>query len=154
MAQYTSKQVVYGTAFLNSLIAALKTAPANPLINSAKVRLSNSPTFNPSSGSTIASLSSNECAYSGYTAGGIALVVGTPVNLSLTCQGAITAVQFLSTSATPYVPDVAYGYWIDDGTNVILAEAFPPGQQAGFAAPGDFLELVLQIPQQSLQACY
>ena len=149
---YTSQNVVYGTAFLNTVIAALKTTAAGPLVATAKVRLSKDPSFRPTPANTIAELAANETDYSGYTAGGVALVVGNPVNLSPTCQGAVTGLQFLSTTATPYVSDQAYGYWVDDGTNVILAEAFPAGTIANFASPGAFLELVLQLPMQAPQA--
>ena len=152
VGQYTSQKVTFGTTFLNALVTALKTAPTNPLINTAKVRLSNNPAFNPNPAETIATLAATECAYTGYAAGGIALVVGSPVNLSPICQGAVTTLQFLATTATPFVPDTSYGYWVDDGTNVILAEAFPVGFPFGFSAPGDFLELVLQIPAQAFQA--
>lgn len=152
MASYASQNVMFGSAFLNSVLAAFKTMATAPLIATAKVRLTSNPSFTPQPNSTIAELAADEVAYSGYTAGGVALVVGAPVNLSLTCQGAVTGVQFLAAVASPFVPGQAYGYWVDDGTNVILQEAFPGGIAYGFGAPGDFLELVLQIPQQAPQA--
>lgn len=149
---YTSQAVVYGTAFLNTVIAALKTVPGGALVTGGKVRLSKDPSFRPTPANTIAELATNETDYSGYASGGVALVVGNPVNLSPSCQGAVTGVQFLATTATPYVSDQAYGYWVDDGTNVIMAEAFPAGVIANFAAPGAFLELILQLPMQAPQA--
>lgn len=121
------------------------------MIATAKVRLSTNPSFVPNSLATIAELAANEANYSGYTAGGVALVVGSPVNLSPTCQGAVTAVSFVATAASPYVPSNVYGYWVDDGTNVIAQEAFAGGASVGFGAPGDFLELVLELPQQGPQ---
>lgn len=152
MASFASANPVYGSAFLASIIGAYKTAPMNPLIDTAKVRLSNNPAFVASPGSTVAELDATECAYSGYAAGGIALVVGAPVILSATCEGAVTALQFLATSATPFVSDTAYGYWIDDGVNVILSEPFSVPGGIPFAAAGNFLELIVQLPQQAPQA--
>ncbi len=137
---------------MDTVLAAFKTTASAALIASAKVRLSNNPSFRPTPTDTIAGNAATECDYSGYAAGGVALVVGAPANLSPTCQGAVTGVQFLATTATPFVASSAYGYWVDDGTNVILAEAFSAGFIATFAAAGDFLELVLEIPQQSPQA--
>lgn len=150
--QFTSLNPIYGTDFLNTILAAYKTTASGPLIASAKVRLINSPTFAPTPATTIADLAAVECAYSGYAAGGIALTVGAPVNLSRTCQGAVTALQFLATAATPFVQDSAYGYWVDDGTNMIVVEMFPAGTVAPFGSAGAFLELLLQLPQQAPQA--
>lgn len=150
--QYTSQRPTYGQAFLNTILAAYKTRPAGALIVSGKVRLINSPTFAPTPQTTVAELAAVECAYSGYPAGGAALTVGDPVNLSRTCQGAVTAIQFVATTATPFVPDTAYGYWVDDGTNMICVEMFPSGQEAPFASAGAFLELLLELPQQAPQA--
>jgi hypothetical protein len=143
--------VVYGTTFLNTVLAAFKTVASAALIATAKVRLSHNPSFVPNPGATITGLAAEECNYSGYAAGGVALVVGSPVNLSTSCQGAVTGLQFLATAASPFVSDNAYGYWVDDGTNVILQEAFPGGMAVPFGAPGDFLELILEIPQQATQ---
>lgn len=152
MSSFTSQQVTFGKAFLNSVVAAWKTVASAALIATAKVRLSNNPGLVINPGLTIAELAANECAYSGYTAGGLALVVGAPANLSPTCQGAVTGLQFLAASASPFVPDTAYGYWVDDGTNFIAGEAFPGGVGFSFGAAGDFLELVLELPLQSTQA--
>lgn len=150
---YQSKNVVYGQAWAATLTAALKTAPMNPLVNAAKIRLSSQAGFNPLVSSTPASLAANEASYSGYPAGGIAAVLTAGLNLSSSCEGAIAQAVFEATAATPFVPGVAYGYWVDDGTNVILAEAFPAGQSASFNVPGAFLTLAVLFPTQLLQAC-
>lgn len=133
-------------------MAAFKTVATGPLIATAKVRLTTNASFVPNPDATIAELAADEADYSGYTAGGLALVVGAPVNLSPSCQGAVTALSFIATAASPFVPAQCYGYWVDDGTNVIAQEAFPGGVAIGFGVAGDFLELVLQLPLQATQA--
>jgi hypothetical protein len=152
VAAYSSQNITYGNAYQKTAALAQKTAPTNPLINTAKVRLSTQLGFSPSGTATIAELAANEANYSGYTAGGLALTLTGPVNLSALCEGMIAALTFLATTATPFVPNTLYGYWVDDGTNVIAQEAFPaPG--ITIAGPGDFLALLLQLPQQVNQAC-
>lgn len=149
--QYTSKSVVFGLTFANTILAALKTVPSAALISSGKVRLSNNPSFNPVPTSTITSLAANECAYSGYTAGGIAVSLTTGLILDGVTQGATTSALFEATTATTFVPDVAYGYWIDDGTNMIMSERFANGGVGTFSAPGNFLDLIVLLPYQLLQ---
>jgi hypothetical protein len=152
MAAYASASVVFGTNFLNTLMAALKTTASGPLVATAKVRLNTNPAFNPQPGDSIATNTANEADFSGYTTGGDSLTISNPVNLSATCQGVVGAVTFTSATASPFVSGTAYGYWVDDGTNVIVAERFANGVNFGFSAPGDFLELIVQIPAQAFQA--
>lgn len=152
MAGYSSQLITYGNAYLKTQATAQKTAPTNPLINTGKVRLTTATGFSPSGTNTIAELSPNEANFSGYTAGGLALTLTGPVNLSALCEGMIAALTFLATTASPFVPNVLTGYWVDDGTNVIAQEAFPsPG--ITISAAGDFLALLLQLPQQVNQPC-
>jgi hypothetical protein len=143
---YASKSVVFGTAFAKTVLAALKTAPANPLINTGKVRLSHDPAFNPIPASTVAALVAQEASFSGYTAGGIAVALSAPLNLTTQVDGVLTSALFLAVTASPFVADVAYGWWIDDGTNVIAGEAFAGGVNVGFNGPGDFLDLEVFLP--------
>lgn len=151
MATWSTQQLTFGTAFMQTVMAALKTVPGDPLINAAKVRLSVDPAFAPSPGSKISDLAPQEANYSGYAAGGIAVVLSNPVNLSNTCQGSIAEATFTATTADPFVSGSVTGYWIDDGTNFICGEAFPSGQKATFSAPGAFLALIVQIPMQAIQ---
>ena len=151
MAAYASLKITYGKAFLNTIAAAWKTTASGALILDGKLRLNTNPSFNPSAEDTIAGNAANEADYSGYTAGGIAVTLSAPVNLSATCVGAICSGTFAATTDSPFVSSVVYGYWIDDGTNVIAAEAFPTNQQVTFGTPGDFLELVVQLPIQAVQ---
>lgn len=152
VASYASQSITYGQAFLNTIVAAWKTTASAALIATAKVRLIHEASFTISPQTTIAQLAAQECDYSGYTAGGVALVVGAPVNLSLNAQGAVTGIQFLATAATPFVADTAYGYWVDDGTNMIAGEMFAGGVGITFASAGAFLELILELPLQVNQA--
>lgn len=152
MPAFASSNPVYGTAFLNSLLNAYKTTAAGPLVATAKVRLNTNPAFNPGAGDTIADNVANEADFSGYPAGGIAVVLSAPVNLSTTCQGSLFNATYTAAAATPFVTGTAYGYWVDDGTNVIMGEKFGAGINFAFGVPGDFLELIGQMPQQAYQA--
>ncbi len=152
MTNYTAQAIVYGRAFVNTILAALKTIPGGALVTGAKLRLSNNPSFSPTPGNVPGDFSANECAYSGYTAGGLAVTLSAPLNLSTTADGVLFAGLFVATAASPFVPDTATGWWIDDGTNVICAERFANNQTATFASPGAFLSLTALLPQQMLQA--
>jgi hypothetical protein len=149
---YQALSAVYGSAFVDTVLAAYKTVASGALVATAKLRLSNSPTYNPTPQSTIAALAATECAYSGYTSGGVAVVLTAPVNLSSVCLGVLFTALFEATTASPFVPDIAYGWWIDDGTNFIAGERFANNQNAGFAAPGAFLNLTAVLPFQLQQA--
>jgi hypothetical protein len=149
---FKSQNVIYGTAFLNTVLAAFKTIPAAALIATGKLRLSHDPAFNPVPGTALAALVAQEANFSGYPAGGAAVVLSAPVNLSPTAQGAVVSNLFLATTASPFVNDNCTGYWIDDGTNFIMGEAFGAGQAAAFSSPGDFLELIVELPMQAGQA--
>jgi hypothetical protein len=146
MAAYASQQVTYGRAWLNTILAALKTTAGGPLVDTAKIRLSNNAAYTPGPDDTIAGNAASEADYSGYAAGGIAVVLSAPVNLSQGCQGVLCPVLYEATAASPFVSAVVYGYWVDDGTNIICGERFAGAVNYGFAGPGDFLQLILQLP--------
>jgi hypothetical protein len=149
---YSSQSVTFGRTFYNTILSALSTRAAAALIVAGKVRLSNNPSFNPSADVQISTLAASECDYSGYASGGIAAVVGGPVNLSANTQGVIIPALFQATSADPFVQATAYGWWIDDGTNVIAFERFAGGGSARFGAAGDFLALNVLLPGELLQS--
>jgi hypothetical protein len=152
VAVYTSNRVVFGQAFANTLLAALNAIPGAKLINAAKLRLSQLNGFNPTPQSTIASLAANEATFTGYTPGGYAFAATPVQNLSPNAQGTVTAVVASATGST--TGNTIYGYWIDDGTNFIMGEAFPVGQSVQFANAGDFLEVIVEIPVQLRQATF
>jgi hypothetical protein len=152
VTEWTTANLGFGRAFADSIIAALKTAPANPLINLGKLRLSKDPAFAPTPGSAIADLTPHEADFSGYPAGGAAVVLSAPVNLSAACQGGLFSQTFVGVGGPPFVGNQIYGYWVDDGTNVICFEPFGAAGFSDIGVVGDFLTLNLQIPEQLLQA--
>lgn len=151
MAQYTSRNVVFGDVFANAWVLALKTVPGAALLAAGKLRLSKDPSFNPNSKTTLAELEANECDFSGYPAGGIAVSLTTGLDLTPQIQGAITSGTFVAATATPFVSGTAYGYWIDDGTDMAMAEKFASPFNAPFAEVGAFLVLNAAIPLGLLQ---
>jgi hypothetical protein len=146
MSQYSSVEVVYGEAFVKSVLAAYKTIPGGPLVSAGKLRLTSNPSFTPTPQSDLLVLEAEESDFSGYPAGGIAVVLTAPVNLSTVAAAVLFTGLFEAAAATPFVGGTVYGYWIDDGTNMICAERFDGGVGAPFAAPGDFLNLTVILP--------
>jgi len=152
MSQYTSQEVTYGQAFGLTVVSALKTVPGQALINSAKLRLFKNPSLAPDPVTPLADLVAAECDFSGYPAGGIAVVLTVGLVLSNSCVGALTTGLFVADDTDPFVSGSAYGWWIDDGTNVIAVEKFAGGSAVPFAGKGAFLDLSVELPLQLLQA--
>ncbi len=146
MLSYTSQVVGYGLAFMDTVMQAFTTLPAAKLINTAKLRLSHDPAFSPTPGSTIAALAAQEANFTGYPAGGAAFATGTPIHLAPSIDGAGTAVFFQATTGAPFTADTVYGYWVDDGTNVIAYERFAGGVAMPFTSPGVGMEMVVFLP--------
>ena len=143
MNVWESDALVYGRLFIDAVLSAFKTVPAAALLATAKVRLSKDPNFGPTPESKIADFTVSECDFSGYTAGGVALVMSGPVNLSTKYEGMLADANFVAAAATPFVANSVYGYWVDDGTNVVAAERFPTGTTGTLTKPGDFLALTV-----------
>jgi len=143
---YVTKTPVYGKAFMDTVLGAMKTLPGAALIVGAKVRLSKDPGFSPSPQSTIAALAASECDFTGYPAGGDAVAVGTLHNLSPNSDGFIQDALFSGSGGPPFTGGSAYGYWIDDGTNVIMGEAFGSAGPINITVAGDYIELDLRLP--------
>jgi hypothetical protein len=144
--EYTAQQVTVGLTFADELLTALTTRPAAAIIAAGKIRLSQDPAFNPTPQSTVAALAANEATYSGYAAGGIALVLTVGLNLSPSIVGAVASALFVASGGGPFVSNNVYGYWVDDGTNLVVGEKFAGGGIASFGAPGDFLDLNVAVP--------
>jgi hypothetical protein len=151
MPSYVAQNVQYSRAFMNTVMSAFKTVPGGALVATGKLRLFNSSTFTPTPGMVLADLTAIETLYSGYTAGGIAVVLSAPVNLGTQSQGVLFTTLFEAVTATPFVADVSYGWWIDDGTNVVAAERFAAGASFGFGSPGAYLVLTAILPGAMLQ---
>lgn len=149
---YQSQEVGYGRTFADTILAALKTVPGGALITSGKIRFSKDPAYDPTPASAIADLSAHECDFSGYTSGGYATTLSAPLNLSTVCGGVQCSALAIAGTASPFVPNTVYGYWLDDGTNVIAFERFAGGASMSIAAPGDFIDLQVFLPLQLAQA--
>lgn len=152
MNNYQGQKVVFGQSFADTVAKVFGSSSSVPLVASPKVRLSHDPAFNPTPQSTIASLAANECTFSGYPTGGDTATVSGALNLSTACVGAQLSVLFTGSSTTTFNPDTCYGYWVDDGTNLIVGEKFAGGASQGFAQNGDFLDLLVFLPIQLNQA--
>lgn len=151
MSVRTTKAVVFGRVFANALLTGLTTLAGAALLATGKLRLSNDPAFNPTPSTLLAALTAAECAYSGYTAGGIAVVMTGPLNVTVDIQGVSQSHLFEAVTASPFITDTAYGWWIDDGTDMLLAGAFADDGPVAFQAPNDFLQLLAILPVSLLQ---
>jgi hypothetical protein len=143
---FASQNPQYGQAFLDTVLAAFKTVPGGALIVAGKLRLSKDPAFAPTPQSLIADLTPEECDFSGYTAGGYGLTLSAPVNLSTTVEGVLAGATAIATTASPFVANNVYGYWVDDGANVVLSEAFGAAGPIPIGAAGDFAQVDLRLP--------
>lgn len=143
---YTARSVVYGRDFMNTVLDVLKNISATALITLGKLRLSKLSTYQPTADSTIAGLAADEADFSGYPAGGLAFVVGVPVILAPNLLAVQTPTTFTAATAVPFVPNTVYGWWLDDGANVVAAEAFPSPVVAEFDAVGKYLQLDVVLP--------
>jgi hypothetical protein len=152
VASYQSVNVVIGNPIAGALLGALSVRPAGALWSTPKVRLFNSPTVNPQPTTPLATYTAAETAFSGYTSGGIAPTFSGVVNLTPGSQGIVANVTYVATTATPFVPDTIYGWWADDGTNPVVAEKFAGGRAIPISNVGDWLELQIAFPVNSVQA--
>jgi len=132
--------LTWGRTLVNALLAALSARPAAALLVTPKVRLySAGPALSPDSVVDD---------YTAVTATGVedvALTITGVVNLDGNVQGAIGHVDFVATTADPFVEDTAIGYILFDGT-----DAFYGGEQfaseVNFGQAGDFLGLDIVFP--------
>jgi hypothetical protein len=147
---YESQNVVLSQYIRNAQLKALTTRPAGPLIGFGAVHLSHDPAFNPQPNSPLSYFTSQEMLFSGYVAQVPVPVV--PVNLDNVTQGLIWTVVFEATTATPFVPDTATGYWWDDGTQFTTAERFANNLQIAIQAANDYIQIDGIYPLASPQA--
>lgn len=147
---YESENVILSQYIRNAMLTTLTTRPGAALWQTPKIHLSNLSTFAPAPTATLASLTANETAFSGYTAATVTAVV--PVNVSPTVQALIATVVFEATTASPFVPDTIWAYWGDDGTNWLVAEKFANGASIPIASAGDYCQIDLIFPLGTPQA--
>jgi hypothetical protein len=151
MAQHTVLNVVYGRAFANRWLLALTTRPAAALLATGKLRLSQDPAFAPTADSTVAALAANEADFTGYTSGGVTYATSGQLNVNPLIQGDVMDEVFVSVAGSPFVPNQLYGWWIDDGTDVVAAGTFGESAPIPISVPGDYLALQSILPVNLLQ---
>jgi hypothetical protein len=143
---YESKSIVYGRAFLIEMLGAIPARPATALVAAGKLRLSQDPSFNPTTDSSLASLVSGEANYTGYTPGGYAVTFGGPVSVDSQTDGLLVAQTFLAGGPFVSPSNAVTGWWIDDGTIMVAGERFANGQTAAFGSATDWLDLTVLLP--------
>lgn len=143
MATRIASIVTRGRVWLNTLLATLKTRPAAALLATGKLRLLKSRVVSIAPDVTLAALAAEEADYTDYPVGGFAFLGNDPVNYNDLGQGYVLQHTFLVTSATPAIGNDIAGYWIDDGTNMVLGEYFGIGADVPMQVQGDYLELNL-----------
>lgn len=146
VVHHTTQNVVIGRTWMRVVLAAMAADPNAALIVTPKIRLSKNPLLSITPQTDIADLEAAEADFTGYTAGGITWTVGVPVNLGPTRVGLQFPVSYVAGTADPFVANTIYGWWADDGTNLIVGEVFVPPLTYGFATQGDFLQLDLVMP--------
>lgn len=152
MPSYTTQNVGYSRVFADSVLAAFKADPGAALIVTGKVRLSRDPDFNPAFDTPVADLTPNEADFTGYPAGGVAVTMSDPLNILTTAQAILISALFIVTEDDPQVENQVYGWWIDNGTDVIAYERFNTSGPFNLAEPGDYLDCTILLPMRLAQA--
>lgn len=122
----------------NAVAATIKDATRQPGLNGLKIHLFKAP-HQPAVGDLLATYTAIEADFDGYVAKVLTLTFGyiDPANFPTVRS------QLLSwLMATAVTPNTVYGYWVDDGVNVVMAEAFPVPR--AMATVGAELALVVQ----------
>jgi len=145
---WTTTVMQWGRFVLSAIVAAFSARPAAALLPTVNVRLLSTNTVALNADSTVSALAAQEVAYSGYAA--VTISTWTTVRTA-NGESAIGSALFTATTATPFVPGTAVGYWLDDGTNFIGGEYFPAGVSAAFAYVGAYLALEVLLPATSPQ---
>jgi hypothetical protein len=145
MAIRSTGTYTWSKVLLQNFLKALSTIPPATLFVTPKVRLFSGATV-PGPNNVVADFT--VCVYSGYA--DVAIVPSVPVNVSANAQGVVASPLFTSPGSGAFTPDTAAGYIIYDG-----ALAYYGGERflspVGFAAFGDFLDLLLVLPLQAQQ---
>jgi hypothetical protein len=140
-----TQTLVYMTAFLQAVITAFTTRPAAALLATPTVHLYNN-LYAPVPGSVVGSFT--ETAFSGYAAA--TPTISAPVNTSPNCLAAVAPCTFIAVTASPFVPDTIYGYYIESAGVLVAAESF--SSPVPITAPGDFIDLQVVLPMQAYMA--
>lgn len=146
MSSVVTQSVVFGRAFADAIIAGLSTLAGTALLATAKLRLSHDPAYNPLPDTLLADLEAQEALYSGYPAGGVAVALSAPLNVAVGIEGAVQSHLWIATNASPFVGDSITGWWIDNGTDMLLASPFGDLGPVSIGLAGDFLNLLGVLP--------
>lgn len=141
MASRVGSIVTRSRAWLNTLLLTLKTVPADPLFDTAKLRLLKDRTLTLNQNTTVAELEAHEADYDDYVAGGITVTPPSAVNFNSLSQGWVFSHLFSVVDPAPTIGNDIQGYWIDDGVSPVIMEYFAVGQGVPMQAQGDWLEL-------------
>lgn len=130
----------YARALVTALLSAFAARPAAALLTTPKVLLfSAGPT--PDADSTVDQFT--PCIFTGYADATPTFTA--PARIGEGTMGVVAPVEFISTSADPYVSDTAIGYILYDG-----ADAYYGGEQFAEAVPfgtaGVLLQLTVVLP--------
>jgi hypothetical protein len=131
-------------AFLDAIATAYGTRPAAALAPTLTVKLINSAVLVLTPDTDLATLTAAEANFSGYSAQ--SLTITGPVRGGTKYEGMIGTVTFVATTASPFVTDTAYGYWVETAGALLMAEMFGAGSQVPFGNVGDFLDLDALLP--------
>lgn len=139
-----SLEVVFGNAFLQSVLNAYGAAPGAALAPLPSIGLWQDPTFNPSPSNVLADFAAVEANFTGY-------IRQTPVfsgvvNIASGVQGLVASVTFEADPGSPFVPNSIYGYFWTSTPGIVMFERFQNGEPAPIGIPGDFLTLELIVP--------
>jgi len=147
-----TRNPVYSRTLSEAILGALDVNPAAALIVTPFLHLFTVGPAPITPDSVIADFT--ECTFVGYAPVAVTFPLLGPIKLADFVIAVERSLMFVGGAIVP-PGENALGYWVDDaavgGTNLYISEAFVG--PAGFALPGDFLQLDLLFPfpmQQSL----
>lgn len=138
---------VWSKALCDALLNALTAVPLAPLLNAPNVHLfKNNTVFGPST--LLSGLTESD--FPGYAIVAMGALAG-PVTLTSLAEAKYVDADF-ACNAAPSPAQIVYGYYVTDGTNLILyaGETFPI--PVNIASPGDFVSLELIWPEARLRS--
>lgn len=143
MPVYITKQITWSAAAVQAMLLANKTLPGAALIAPGYMGLFKND-FTPTPLSVAGDLTPAD--FSGYS---LSLTVVQPPH-NLTPQRAACQMQqsFIATTASPFVPNTCYGYYIADVTGAILYASERFDVPIPIASVGDFISVnaLLALP--------
>lgn len=142
--RWAAQKVVLAKRIADLLLGTLSARPAGALLTAPKLHLSKDAAFAVIPTSSSVTLALQEADFSGYAAGGVAVVFVGPVNMGSQADGLIMDNVFLRTLGTPDIGESVYGWWIDDAAGFVCGEAF--GQPLALDLVEDFLDLLIAVP--------